>query len=82
MAGGQVAGQAPEGTLAENVGDQTHVLVNQYFLAIADYNAGAFLASVLEGVESKIDELGGVFMAENPADATFVPGLRRKMMIG
>ena len=73
MAGGQVAREALQGAFAEDVGNQTHILVNQNFLSIADDNAGALLAAVLEGIEAEVNELGGVLVTENPADAALMP---------
>jgi hypothetical protein len=42
--------------------------------AIAGHDAGAFLASMLEGVEAEVGELGCVLMAEDSANAAFVLG--------
>ena len=82
MTGGQVAGKALQGTFAEDIGNQAHVLVNQNFFAVSGHNAGAFLAAMLEGIQSEIDKLGGVLVAENPTDAAFMPGFYREFTIG
>jgi len=40
--------------------------------AIAGYDAGGFLAAMLEGVEAEVGEVGGFGMAEDAEDTTFV----------
>jgi hypothetical protein len=56
--------------------------VNQNFFAVSRHNAGAFLAAMLEGIQSEIDKLSGVLVAENPTDAAFMPGFYREFTIG
>jgi hypothetical protein len=81
MADGQMSGKALQGFLAENIGNKTHGLVNSDSLAIADYNASAFLAAVLQGVQAEINKFGGILVAENPADAAFMLGFCREFTI-
>ena len=80
MTGGQMAGKALQGAFVEDIGNQSHLLVDQDFFAVTGNNAGTFLAAVLEGVEAKIDELGGILVTENPADTTFMPGFYREFL--
>ena len=49
-----VADQAGERRLVEDLGDQAHVLVDEDLPAVADRDAGRLLAAVLEGVETEV----------------------------
>jgi hypothetical protein len=54
--------------------------MDQDFFTVSSHNAGAFLAAVLEGVEAKIHELGGILVTENPADTALMPGFYREFL--
>ena len=74
MADGQVAGEPAQGGLVEDVGDQAHGLVDDHLAAVAGDYAGTLLATVLQGVEAKVDQFGRILVAEDPADAAFMFG--------
>ena len=71
VADGEVALEAGEVALVEDVGDQAHVLDDHHLGAVADRHAGRLLAPVLEGVEpveGQVGDLGaGGAHAEDPA---------------
>ncbi len=58
LADGQVPGQATEHPVVEHRGHQAHVLDDGDRIAVADRDAGRFLASVLEGVETQVGHVG------------------------
>ena len=57
--------------LVEDLGDQAHVLDHQDLAAVAHRDARRLLATVLQGVEAEVGELGDLFVgspdAEDPA---------------
>ena len=56
----QVALERVERRLVEDLGHQSHVLVDQDLPAVADRDAGRLLPAVLQGVEAEVGELGDV----------------------
>jgi len=74
MTDSQVAWETLQDAFAEDIGNQAHLLVDDDLLTVSGDNARTFLAAVLQGVQAKINELGGVLMAEDSADAAFMPG--------
>lgn len=55
----------------ENLGDQPHFLMELYFAAVGDGDAGAFLSPVLEGKKGKKDKPSYIYFGRvNPEDAT------------
>src|SRR5436190_9167002 len=52
----------------ENLRDQAHALVSAELLAIGGDDAGAFLAAMLQCVETIIGQLRGIGMAVNSED--------------
>ena len=79
-----VAVEALERGLGEDLRDQTHVLVDDGVSSIADRDTCRFLAAVLEGVEPEVGELGDLFTGRPDAeDATGVLGalLARKEVV-
>ena len=60
-----VADEARERRLVEDLRDQAHVLVDQDLPAVAHRDAGRLLAAVLEGVQPEVGELGDV-LARRP----------------
>ena len=58
VADGQVALEAGEVALVEDVGDQAHVLDDHHLGAVADRHAGRLLAAVLQGVEAVEGQVG------------------------
>ncbi len=81
MADRQVAGKALQGAFAEHIGHEAHVFVQHGLFAITGNDPGAFLATMLEGVEAKIDELGGILVAKNATDTAFVAGFIRTIVL-
>src|SRR5690349_13032579 len=55
-------GQGGQGGLVEDLGDQAHLLVHHDAAAVADRDAGRFLAAVLERVQAEVGELGDVLV--------------------
>ena len=60
MADREMALQRLESRLVEHLRDQTHVLVDQDLAAVADGDAGRLLATVLQGIQTEVGELGDV----------------------
>lgn len=82
-AGGRVAGvtdrdmtlERTERGLVEDLGDQAHVLEDEDLRAVADRDSRGFLASMLEGVEPEVSELGDLFTGSpDSEDAASVLG--------
>ena len=53
MANGDVTDEAFESTFAEHLRHQTHVFVNQKFLAVRGGDTGRFLAAVLKRIKTE-----------------------------
>ncbi len=75
MADGDVPVQRVEHGLVEDLGDQTHVLVDHDPGAIADRDTSRLLATMLERVQPVIGELGHI-LARRPdsEDPAGIPG--------
>ena len=73
MADRDVADEARERRLVEDLRDQAHVLVDEDLPAVADRDAGRLLAAVLEGVQPEVGELRDV-LARGP-DAEHATGV-------
>jgi len=58
----QVAAQAGQGRLVEDLGDQAEILVDHHAGPVADGDAGRFLAAVLKCEEPEICELRDLFL--------------------
>ena len=70
VADGDVAGEAAEGDLVEDLRDEAELLVDDDALAVADRDAGGFLAAVLKRVKPVVRELGDLFTARESAEDT------------
>src|SRR5699024_7399846 len=85
VADGDVATQGGQAPLVEDLGDQTHVLVDEDLLSVGGGDAGGLLATVLEGIEAVVGQLGDV-LARGPdaEDAAGVLGalLSRQEVMG
>ena len=57
----EVAAQAGQGRLVEDLGDQAEILVDHHAGAVADRDAGRLLAAVLQRVEPEVGELRDLF---------------------
>ena len=77
MTDSQVARETLQNALAKDIGNKSHLLMDDDFFAITGNNSGTFLASVLEGIQAEIGELGGILVAKDSADAAFMPGFYR-----
>src|SRR6185312_3992752 len=75
-----VAAQAVERRLVEDLGDQAEVLVDDERRTVADGDPGRLLAAVLQGVEAVVGELGDV-LAGSP-DAEHAALLPRWRLLG
>ena len=53
MAHGHFAAQCSERAFIEHLGNQAQVFRNRYGVTIAHRNAGAFLATMLQGLQAK-----------------------------
>jgi hypothetical protein len=72
---GEVASQAGQCRLVEDLGHQAQVFVDDHAGAVADGDAGRLLTTVLEGEESEIRELGDLFLGcPNSEDAAGILG--------
>ena len=80
VADGQVAAQRVEGRLVEDLRHQAHVLEDHDLGAVADRDAGGFLAAVLERVETEVGELGHL-LARGP-DAEDAAGVLGATFVG
>ena len=69
---GEIAGKRIQDSRGEDFFDFTHGAVEIELASVAGDDAGGFLAAMLEGVESEVGELGGLFVAEHAEDATVV----------
>ena len=58
VADGEVAGQRGQAPVVEHVGDESHVLVDHDGLAVAHGHTGRLLATVLQGVQAEVGEVG------------------------
>ncbi len=58
MADGQVPRQGGQLVVVEDVGDETHVLVDGDDIAVGHGHAGRLLTSVLQGVEPVVGQVG------------------------
>ena len=73
MPHGDVALERAQDGFIKNIGDEAHVLEYDDSLAVADANAGGFLATVLEGKEAEVRESGDVLpRGPNAEDAAFL----------
>ena len=90
MAHRDVPAQSGQGGLVEDLGDQAHLLVHHDAAAVADRDAGRFLAAVLQRVQAEVSELGDVFVrgpdTEHAARVTWRPvfgkGFIRETTVG
>ena len=80
MPDGEVAAQAGQRRLVEDLGDQAEILVDHHAGAVADRDAGRLLAAVLECVETEVGELGDLF-SRRP-DAEDAAGVLRARAVG
>ena len=72
-----VAAQAGQRRLVEDLGDQAEILVDDDAGAVADGDAGRLLAAVLQGVEAVVGELGDVLAGSPDAEhAALLPRWR------
>ena len=70
MADGDMAGQAAERHLVEDLRDEPEFFVDDDALAVAHRDAGRFLAAVLQRVKPVIRELGDLLAAREGAEDT------------
>ena len=76
----QVAAQAGQRRLVEDLGDQAEILVDHHAGAVADRDAGGFLAAVLECVEPEVGELRDLFPGR--PDTEDAAGILRAGLLG
>ena len=74
MADGQMARQAVQRRLVENVGHQAQALMLPHLIIIAGNDAARFLTPVLQGVQAEIRQAGGFGMAVDAKDAAVFLG--------
>jgi len=74
MSNGKVALEVIKDFLSENFGNQSHGFMLGYFAAVRGYDAGTFLAAMLQGIESEIGESCSIRVTENATDSTFIFG--------
>ena len=75
VADGQVAAQAGDLVVVEDLGHQAHVLDDHHGGAVAHRHAGRLLAPVLEGIEAVEDDRGdGAPGREDPEHTALFPG--------
>ncbi len=68
-----VAAEAEQGRLVEDLGNQPEILVRDDGGPVAHRDTGGFLTAVLKGVESEISHFGNIFTRRPDADdAAFV----------
>ncbi|CAL1352484.1 unnamed protein product [Linum trigynum] len=75
MADGQIAGQLIDFGLVKHIGDQPNTSNRLKNLVLYRYDAGAFLAAMLEGVEAQVAEPGGFWVAVDAHHAALLAGL-------
>ena len=75
VADGHVADQVMENFRVENLRHQTHAVVLEKFSIVAGDDAGAFLAAMLQRVETVVGELGGIGMTKNAEHAAIMFGI-------
>ena len=68
MADREVAAQAGQRRLVEDLGDQAEILVDHHAGAVADRDAGGLLPAVLQRVEAEVGELGDLFAGRPDAE--------------
>jgi len=74
VADGEVALQGGQGAAVEGVGDEAHVLDDGDGVAVADGQPGGFLASVLQGIQPGVGQLGdGLTWGIDTEDAAEIP---------
>src|SRR5690606_22589052 len=66
----QVSVEGVERRVVEDLRHQTHVLVDEDLLAVADRDAGGLLAAVLQGVDAEVRQLGDVLTGRPHAEDT------------
>ena len=69
MANGGSSGQAVEVGLVEDVGDKANAGYGLKLVVVDGDDSGAFLATVLEGVEGKVAEARGLWVAVDAHNA-------------
>ena len=69
---GQMAGEPLERGFVERVGDVPHRARRAHALAVGRDDAGAFLPTVLQGVQPEVGEVGRLGVPEDAEDAAFV----------
>jgi hypothetical protein len=72
VADGRAPGQAGQGLLVEDVGDQAHADVAAQALVAGD-QPGGLLAAVLQGVQAQVGQVGGLVVTMDAEDATHGP---------
>ena len=70
----KVAFKAIEDIFGEYFRYQPHGFMLRCLAAVRGYNAGAFLSTMLQGIESEIGESGSIRVAKNTTDSTFIFG--------
>src|SRR5208283_3960342 len=70
---GQLAGQRAQDVFVEDLADEAHALEGAEVDAIRGRDARAFLAAMLQRVESVICQLRGIRVPVNPKQATIMP---------
>lgn len=80
MPDSQVAAQAGQGGLVEDLGHQAEILVDHHTGAIAHRDARRLLAAMLEGIKAEIGQIGDLF-ARSP-DAEDAAGILRARSLG
>ncbi len=72
MTDGQMTLRAFSVCFLEDLADQPHVLVFAHLATVGHHDPGAFLAAVLQGVESEVGELGRIRMVVDAENTAFL----------
>ena len=75
MADGHVAHQIVQDLAVKDLGHEPHALVFTELLAVAGHEARAFLAAMLQRVQSVIGQLGGIRMPEDTEHTAVMLGV-------
>ena len=80
VADGRLAGEMPEVFFAEHVGDKSHadMQMGGAFTLVPRNDTRAFLAAMLQGIQTEVGEPGGVLMTGDAENTAHVPSLRQK----
>jgi hypothetical protein len=60
------------GVVFENIGHKPHTEMGSELIAVGGDNAAAFLTTVLQRVEAKVAQVGGLRMSEYPEYPAFI----------